>query len=445
MSNNAFVTDLGDEQGWWSHIVGHGERWGIDLDVFDVICPAPLGSPHGALSPLTRRSGAAGARWGPDFPQITPFDQARLALRLLDQLGVGQLHAIVGGSMGGMTALAAALLAPRRWDRLVGIATTGQTSPASVALRAVQRDAVLLDPDYQGGWYYTDGQDGQDGEGGGSEGGGNGSAVADADAGATVGPRRGMAVARKFGTIGYRSRAEFDERFDWSARAGAGDQLQGADQGQGQEGQGQGQGQSQGPDEAHSAGAQMLHSKFEVEEYLKHQARKFAYDANCYLLLSRAMDLMDLRHAAPAAGAGAGSGAGAGAGAGSGGGASAKGVPLPERVRERERERDTRLRATLARIPTGRQVMLLSFETDSLMPPAESMQLAATLGALGKARVHAEVLPSKFGHDTFLIPTQGRPLRQRLAAFLALHAEGEGARHDSVDRVRAVARGFSSD
>ena len=103
-------------------------------------------------------------------------------------------------------------------------------------------------------------------------------------------------------------------------------------------------------------------------------------------------------------------------------------------------------------IPSGREVMLLSYDLDALMPPDEAGELAATLGALGKASVHYEVLPSKFGHDTFLIGAQAPPLRQRLGAFLHPGDDSEDDDHDgerrpqrAVDRVRAVARGFTSE
>lgn len=130
--------------------------------------------------------------------------------------------------MGGMQVLQYSCLYPDRWQRAVAIAATGRTSPSTVALRSVQRSAVMADPKYNNG-HYSQGD----------------------------GPTIGLGIARRIGTISYRSRQEFDHRFNWT------------------------------PDK---------HHRFEVEQYLDHAAQSFQtrYDANCYLLLSRCMDLMNL-------------------------------------------------------------------------------------------------------------------------------------------------------
>lgn len=125
MSNSPFPIDVPElgEAGWWNRVVGYGANYGIQLDQFRVIVPSPLGSPFGSTSPLSlkpRVSSAQGDeqeeedsaqeqpgtadRWGPDFPIITPADMADVHSRLLDVLEIPKLHAVIGGSMGGMQA-----------------------------------------------------------------------------------------------------------------------------------------------------------------------------------------------------------------------------------------------------------------------------------------------------------------------------------------------------
>jgi len=215
--------------GWWEEVVGYGSKFGIDLNKFRVISASPLGGPYGSSSPCSLNPETPGELYRSHFPQITPADQARAHATLLDYLGIHKVHAVVGASMGGMQALEFAAQFPDRYDRFVSICSTGRTSPSTVALRSIQRSVVESDPNYLDGYYLQP----------------------------YNGPFMGLGLARKIGTICYRSREEFDKRFEWAA------------------------------DENHS---------FEVERYLSHQASTFRerYDANSYLLLSRCMDLMDL-------------------------------------------------------------------------------------------------------------------------------------------------------
>ena len=221
MSNTPFFVDSAaqGEKGWWNHVVGKGPKWGIDLNRFNVICASPIGSPFGSSSPLTTNA-ATGRAWGSTFPTITPLDMARAHAVLLETLGLEKVFCVVGGSMGGMQALHFASEYPSMYDRCTAIASTGHTSPGTVALRFVQRSAVMMNP------------------------------------------KEGLRIARMIGTIGYRSRQEFDERFSWSA-----DQMDN----------------------------NVL--SFDVERYLTHQANLFekrGYDVDCYQTLSKAMDLMQL-------------------------------------------------------------------------------------------------------------------------------------------------------
>ncbi|CAH0479503.1 unnamed protein product [Peronospora belbahrii] len=216
--------------GWWENMIGPGKA--INTSYFRVICPSVLGSPFGATSPL-KVNPLTGNKYKASFPQLTPADMARCHARVLDDLGIDRVHAVIGASMGGIQALEFAAQFPDRLNRLVGLACTHQTTPGTVAFRRVQRRAILADPEYKDGNYVP--------------------GV----------PLEGMKVARELGIICYRSREEFDARFDWNPI---------------------------GPMHFKSA------STFEVEKYMDYQSTKFSrlFDPNCYLLLSKAMDLTNL-------------------------------------------------------------------------------------------------------------------------------------------------------
>ncbi|KAF0688283.1 Aste57867_20153 [Aphanomyces stellatus] len=217
--------------GWWENMIGPGKA--INTSAFRVICPSVLGSPYGSTSPLSKDP-ATGKPFRASFPQITPADMANVHSKLLDHLGIHRVHAVVGGSMGGMQAVQFASLFPDRLERLVAISCTAQTTPGTVAFRRVQRLAILSDPSYKDG-NYTPGE-----------------------------PLAGMKVARELGMTCYRSREEFDSRFDW---------------------------RPSGP-------AHFKSVTFDVENYMEYQAAKFAriFDPNCYLVLSKAMDLTNVGH-----------------------------------------------------------------------------------------------------------------------------------------------------
>ncbi|GBG29842.1 Homoserine O-acetyltransferase [Hondaea fermentalgiana] len=321
--------DQKDHRGWWRRTIGHGPEFGIDLDHFQVIVGAPMGSPFGSTSPLTPGGPNAEEPLRAKFPLITPRDQALHQKLLLDELGIEKVFAVVGGSMGGMQSLQFAANFPDMYDRFVAIAATAQTSPGTVALRSVQRQAVRMDPDFMNGEYKEN-------------------------------PKHGLGIARMFGTICYRSPKEFDERFDWypSVLEQSGD------------------------------------VSFEVERYLQHQALKFThqvnYDANCYLLLSQSMDLMDI---------------------GQNVGTFQEGA---------------------ARIPPSKAGMLLSYSTDRLTPAQDHERLARVLGQ-NDVPVHFEVIESKFGHDAFLIENEAQPLNIRLKAFL--NASNTPRSADAVHRL----------
>ncbi|MCW1401788.1 homoserine O-acetyltransferase [Novosphingobium sp. MW5] len=219
--------------GWWDRMVGPGK--GIDTDRFYVICPNVLGSCMGTTGPSS--PAPDGEPWAMRFPVITIRDMVRAHLALLDALEVGQLHAVVGGSMGGMQALSLAANWPERTQRVMAIAATGEMPAQNIAFQEVGRQAVMADPDWQGGAYYGTGK----------------------------APDSGLSVARMAAHITYLSEATLSEKF--------GRRLQDR--------------------EAKSFG---FDADFQVESYLRYQGESFTgrFDANSYLYITRAMSYFDL-------------------------------------------------------------------------------------------------------------------------------------------------------
>jgi homoserine O-acetyltransferase len=217
--------------GWWERFIGPGAP--LDTDRYFVICSNLLGGCYGSTGPMSTNP-ATDAPWATDFPILTVTDMVRAQLRLLDHLKIERLHAAIGASLGGRQSLAIAALAPARVGRLASISAALRAYPQSIALRFVQRQAVMADPDWRGGRYYG-----------------------------TSFPHRGQRIAREIGTITYRSGPEWQERF----------------------------GRERGDD-----GPPRLDEDFQVERYLAYQGDKFClqYDANSYLYISKAMDLFDL-------------------------------------------------------------------------------------------------------------------------------------------------------
>ena len=216
--------------GWWEEFIGPGSA--LDTDRFFVICTNLLGGCYGSTGPSSTNP-ATDEPYATDFPIITVRDMVRAQLLLLDHLGIERLHASVGASLGGMQSLILAASVPERVGRIVSISAAVRSYPQSIALRFVQRQAVMSDPDWRGGRYY----------------------------GASF-PHRGQKVAREIGTITYRSAPEWLDRFSRERL-------------------------SEMP---------RLDEDFQVERYLAYQGEKFClqYDANSYLYISKAMDLFDL-------------------------------------------------------------------------------------------------------------------------------------------------------
>ena len=220
--------------GWWESMIGPGKP--IDTSRFFVLCINSIGSPYGSSSPVSIDP-ATGRPYGIAFPEVALEDVARGGYEVLRHLGIDTVACVAGPSMGGMTVLAFAAQFPGVARNIISISGATGANPFAIALRSLQREIVRNDPAWRGG-HYEPGR----------------------------GPRQGMRMARKLGTITYRSHEEWDQRFGRRRVA----------EPSGQPGD--------------------FRAQFEVESYLEHQGQRFAesYDANCYLYLSRAMDQFDL-------------------------------------------------------------------------------------------------------------------------------------------------------
>ena len=231
---HAASSEEDDTAGWWEYMVGPNKP--IDTERFFVVCVNSLGSCFGStgpscLDPTTQKP------YGITFPELSIEDIAKAGHHALHELGVDHLHAVVGASMGGMSALAYALQYPDELDYLIVISAACRALPFTIAMRSLQREIIRCDPAWEEGHYDPEN---------------------------TI--FCGMRLARKLGLMSYRAAQEWRQRFN-RARV-----------------------------PAHRASKEMFGIEFEVESYLEHNASKFveSFDANSYLYLSRAMDLFDV-------------------------------------------------------------------------------------------------------------------------------------------------------
>ncbi|HKJ70945.1 MAG TPA: homoserine O-acetyltransferase [Gammaproteobacteria bacterium] len=218
--------------GWWDNLIGPGKP--LDTERFFVVCVNVLGSCKGSTGPSSINP-ATGEPYGLDFPIVTVKDWVASQVRLQDRLGIAQWRAVVGGSLGGMTAMQWAIDYPQRLDACVMIAAAPKLSAQNIAFNEVARQAIMTDPEFHGGRYY-----GRDK------------------------PRRGLALARMIGHITYLSEDAMRDKFGRDLRKG--------------------QPLSYGFD-----------VDFEVESYLRYQGRRFVdrFDANSYLYLTKVLDYFD--------------------------------------------------------------------------------------------------------------------------------------------------------
>lgn len=285
--------------GWWEEMVGPGRP--IDTRRFFVVCVNSLGSCFGSTGPASVNP-VTGDLYRLDFPVLTLEDVAAAGREVIAALGIERLHTTVGCSMGGMTALAFCIRYPEVSEGLLSISSSARAMPFAIALRSLQREIIRKDPEWNGGDYTLHG-----------------------------GPITGMRLARKLGMITYRSAAEWEQRFGRERIA-----------------------------EERDTGDPFC-IDFEVESYLEAHANKFIgqFDANCYLYLSRAMDLFDVA------------------------------------------EHGGSVKAGLGRVRVKR-ALVIGVRTDFLFPIAQQEQLAKGLKRRGR-EVEFVPLDSIQGHDAFLV------------------------------------------
>jgi homoserine O-acetyltransferase len=292
--------------GWWDNMVGPGKP--LDTDKFFVIGVNNLGSCFGSTGPM-HVNPATGKPYGAAFPVVTVEDWVHSQALLADRLGITKFAAVMGGSLGGMQALAWSIMYPDRLGHCVVIASTAKLSAQNIAFNDVARQAILSDPDYRGGDFYEFG----------------------------VVPKNGLRVARMVGHITYLSDDDMAEKFGRKLR-GVGNDM--AEQGDYKFGFG---------------------VDFEIESYLRYQGDKFSeyFDANTYLLITKALDYFD-----PA------------------------------------RKYGGDLAKTLA--GTRAKFFLASFTTDWRFSPERSQEIVQALISNRRQVTYAEI-DAPHGHDAFLL------------------------------------------
>jgi homoserine O-acetyltransferase len=153
-SSHAKSHDKNPNPGWWEKFIGPGLA--LDTNKFHIICTNVLGGCFGSTGPSSvDPSSSSGERYATGLPILTIFDMVRAQFKMLDRMGINKLHASVGSSMGGMQSLAAAALFPERVGRLVTISAAARSHPYSIALRFVQRQILMSDPNWNKGYYYN--------------------------------------------------------------------------------------------------------------------------------------------------------------------------------------------------------------------------------------------------------------------------------------------------
>lgn len=220
--------------GWWEMMVGPGKP--VDTDRYFVVCSNVIGGCMGSAGPMERNP-ATGGPWGLNFPVLTIRDMVRAQKRLVESLGVDQLFAVIGGSMGGMQALEWSVSYPESVFAVAPIAAAARHSAQNIAFNEVGRQAIMADPEWRRGAYLAAG----------------------------VRPESGLAVARMAAHITYLSEAALHRKFGRNLQ----DRI---------------------------APKYGFEAEFQVESYLRHQGAAFVerFDANSYLYITRAMDYFDV-------------------------------------------------------------------------------------------------------------------------------------------------------
>ncbi|MDM0121535.1 homoserine O-succinyltransferase MetX [Variovorax arabinosiphilus] len=294
-------------EGWWDNMIGPGKP--LDTDRFFVIGVNNLGSCFGSTGPM-HVNAATGRVYGADFPVVTVEDWVDAQAGLLDVLGIRTLAAVMGGSLGGMQALSWTLQYPERVRHAVVVASAPNLTAENIAFNEVARRAIVTDPDFHGGHFYEQG----------------------------VIPKRGLRIARMIGHITYLSDDVMNEKFGRTLRSAV---------------------------EGEIAGTHYRYStqdiEFQIESYLRYQGDKFSeyFDANTYLLITRALDYFD-----PA------------------------------------REHGGDLTEAFAKATA--KFLLVSFTTDWRFSPARSRELVKALLDNRRSVSYAEI-DAPHGHDAFLL------------------------------------------
>jgi len=221
-----------DRPGWWDSAIGPGKP--IDTNLFYVVSLNNLGGCHGSTGPRSINP-ETGRAFGPDFPMVTVRDWVATQAMLADALGIDRWAAVIGGSLGGMQAMQWSIDYPQRVAHAVLIAAASRLSAQNIAFNEIARQAIVSDPDFDGGRYLD----------------------------AAHNPARGLMVARMIGHVTYLSDDGLRDKFGREIKSG---------------------------DLATASDVQ-----FQVESYLHHQGRSFSqyFDANTYLLMTRALDQFD--------------------------------------------------------------------------------------------------------------------------------------------------------
>ncbi|MDC7718049.1 homoserine O-acetyltransferase [Vogesella sp. DC21W] len=297
--------------GWWDNMIGPGKP--IDTNRFFVVGLNNLGGCHGSTGPSSIDP-ASGQPWGSRFPVVTVPDWVTAQARLADRLGVERWAAVIGGSLGGMQALQWSINYPERVANALVIASAPKLSAQNIAFNDVARQAIITDPDFCGGDFYAQG---------------------------TI-PRRGLRLARMLGHITYLSDDGMGEKFGRMLRSGE-----------------------------YKFGYDV---EFEIESYLRYQGDKFSdyFDANTYLLMTKALDYFD-----PA------------------------------------KDYGGDLVAALQRATAN--FLVASFTSDWRFSPERSRETVKALIAAGKRVAYAEI-ESVHGHDAFLMTDE--PYMNLMRAYL---------------------------
>ena len=286
--------------GWWESCIGPGKP--IDTNRFFVVSLNNLGGCKGSTGPNSI-NGETGKPYGPDFPIVTVHDWVKSQARLGDVLGISQWAAVVGGSLGGMQALQWAIDYPKHLRHCVVIAAASKLSAQNIAFNEIARQAILSDPEFHAGHYYQH----------------------------HTAPRKGLMLARMLGHITYLSDVSMRKKFGRELREGK---------------------LNFGFDEV----------EFQVESYLHHQGRSFVdrFDANTYLLMTKALDYFD-----------------------------------PASVYDND------LSAALSQVLA--KFLVISFTSDWRFSPARSREIVKALLDNKKSVSYAKIKAHE-GHDAFLMP-----------------------------------------